>query len=73
MSGSTVSWSVRISIASMHGRSDAINSLEIINILRGFPENELNRQLEDLYLMGYELQRNAFFTKNDTTNHTEEE
>ena len=46
---------------------------EIINILRGFPENELNRQLEDLYLMGYELQRNAFFTKNDTTNHTEEE
>lgn len=46
---------------------------EIINILRGFPENELNRQLEALYLMGYELQRNAFFTKNDTTNHTEEE
>ena len=46
---------------------------EIINILRGFPENELNRPLEDLYLMGYELQRNAFFTKNDTTNHTEEE
>lgn len=46
---------------------------EITNILRGFPENELNRQLEDLYLMGYELQRNAFFTKNDTTNHAEEE
>lgn len=46
---------------------------EIINILRGFPENELNRPLEDLYLMGYELQRNAFFTKNDTKNHTEEE
>lgn len=46
---------------------------EILSILREFPENELNQPLEDLYLMGYELQRNAFFTKKDTTNHTEEE
>lgn len=36
---------------------------EIVGILREFPEEELNRPLEDIYLMGYELQRNAFFTK----------
>lgn len=46
---------------------------EIIGILREFPEEELNRPLEDIYLMGYELQRNAFFTKNDTDDNTEEE
>ena len=46
---------------------------EIIGILREFPEEELNRPLEDIYLMGYELQRNAFFTKNDTDENTEEE
>lgn len=39
---------------------------EICEILRGFPEAELNRPLEDTYLMGYELQRNAFFKKNET-------
>lgn len=46
---------------------------EIVCILREFPEEELNRPLEDIYLMGYELQRNAFFTKNDTDDNTEEE
>ena len=46
---------------------------EIFGILREFPEGELNRSLDDIYLMGYELQRNAFFTKNDTKNNTEEE
>lgn len=46
---------------------------EIIGILREFPEEELNRPLEDIYLMGYELQRNAFFTKNDMDDNTEEE
>ncbi len=46
---------------------------EIFEILREFPEGELNRSLDDIYLMGYELQRNAFFTKNDTKNNTEEE
>lgn len=46
---------------------------EIVGILREFPEEELNRPLEDIYLMGYELQRNAFFTKNDTDDNTEEE
>lgn len=46
---------------------------EIVDILREFPEEELNRPLEDIYLMGYELQRNAFFTKNDTDDNTEEE
>lgn len=46
---------------------------EIFGILQEFPEGELNRPLDDIYLMGYELQRNAFFTKNDTKNNTEEE
>ena len=49
---------------------------EIMGILREFPEGELNRPLDDLYLMGYELQRSAFFQKNnDSTNddHIEEE
>lgn len=46
---------------------------EIVGILREFPEEELNRPLEDIYLMGYELQRNAFFTKNQTDDNTEEE
>ena len=39
---------------------------EIIAILRQFPEEELNKPLTDLYLMGYELQRNAFFAKTET-------
>ena len=39
----------------------------------GYTEEELNRPLEDIYLMGYELQRNAFFTKNQTDDNTEEE
>ena len=46
---------------------------EIVGILREFPEEELNRPLEDIYLMGYALQRNAFFTKTQTAAHTEEE
>lgn len=39
---------------------------EICGILRQFPEADLNRTLEDIYLMGYELQRNTFFKKNET-------
>ena len=46
---------------------------EIFGILREFPEEEPNRPLEDLYLMGYELQRNAFFAKDETKNNLEEE
>lgn len=49
---------------------------EIFETLREFPENELNRPLDDIYLMGYELQRNAFFTKNenkDNNDNNEEE
>lgn len=38
---------------------------EICDNLRDFPEADLNRPLEDIYLMGYELQRNAFFKKNE--------
>lgn len=51
---------------------------EICGLLREFPEVELNRPLEDIYLMGYELQRNDFFRKNpenetkNTDNETEE-
>ncbi len=40
---------------------------EIVAILGEFPEEELNKPLEDTYLMGYELQRNAFFTKKEKT------
>ena len=46
---------------------------EIFEILREFPESELNKPLSDLYLMGYELQRNAFFTKNETNENDGEE
>ena len=45
---------------------------EIFDILREFPEEELNRPLEDVYLMGYELQRNAFFKKSETENNTDD-
>jgi len=38
---------------------------EICSMLGEFPESELNRPLENSYLMGYELQRNAFFEKHD--------
>ena len=39
---------------------------EIVAILSEFPTEELNKPLGDIYLMGYELQRNAFFIKNKT-------
>ena len=46
---------------------------EIMEIIREFPEDELNKPLSDLYLMGYDLQRNAFFEKNETSEENEEE
>lgn len=46
---------------------------EIMGIIREFPEEELNKPLSDLYLMGYELQRNTFFEKNETSEEKEEE
>ena len=46
---------------------------EIIGIIREFPEEELNKPLSDLYLMGYDLQRNAFFARKETSNTDEEE
>ena len=46
---------------------------EIVAILGEFPEEELNKPLEDTYLMGYELQRNAFFTKKETDDKETEE
>ena len=46
---------------------------EIFAILSDFPEEELNKPLDDTYLMGYELQRNAFYVKNNSEENTEEE
>ena len=46
---------------------------EIVAILGEFPEEDLNKPLDDLYLMGYELQRNAFYTKKETNNKETEE
>ena len=46
---------------------------EIIGIIREFPEEELNKPLSDLYLMGYDLQRNAFFARKETSNTDGEE
>lgn len=34
---------------------------EIVGMIAGFPEEELDRPLKDIYLLGYDLQRNAFF------------
>lgn len=38
---------------------------EIMQIIRSFPEEEIDRPLEDLYLLGYDLQKNEFFRKKD--------
>lgn len=40
---------------------------EIMGIISTFPENELNKPLDDIYLMGYDMQHAEFFksTKND--------
>ena len=46
---------------------------EVTAILGGFPEEELNKPLEDIYLMGYELQRNAFYSKKETDDKKAEE
>ena len=32
-----------------------------MNIIAGFPEEELNKPLQDIYLLGYDLQRSTFF------------
>ena len=39
---------------------------EIMEIIRSFPENQLDQPLQDVYLMGYDCQRNAFFKKTNT-------
>lgn len=44
---------------------------EIVGIISTFPEDELNRPLNELYLMGYDMQHRAFFNSNDI-NDTEE-
>ena len=46
---------------------------EVYGFGREFPEEELNKPLSDLYLMGYDLQRNAFFARKETSNTDEEE
>ncbi|MGN1027745.1 MAG: type I-C CRISPR-associated protein Cas8c/Csd1 [Faecousia sp.] len=45
---------------------------EIVAILSTFSREELNKPLDSFYLIGYELQRNAFFNQNDTTENEEE-
>ena len=50
---------------------------EITSILKDIPEvqteADLNTPLKDIYLMGYELQRNDFFTKKEKTESEEHE
>ena len=50
---------------------------EITSILKDIPEvqteADLNTPLKDIYLMGYELQRNDFFTKKEKTETEEHE
>lgn len=46
---------------------------EIIAILSTFPEKDLTRPLSELYLMGYDLQHNAFFETKKTENEEEQE
>ncbi len=45
----------------------------ICSILREFPDSELNKPLRDSYLMGYELQRNEFFSRSEKTENESEE
>lgn len=42
---------------------------EIIERISSFPKDELDKPLEDIYLLGYDLQRNAFFKKATTEEH----
>lgn len=42
---------------------------EVCGILSDCDEKDLNKPLADIYLMGYELQRNAFFVKNTSEDH----
>lgn len=46
---------------------------EICAYLSEYPENELNKPLANIYLMGYELQRNAFFAKHENNSDNEME
>lgn len=46
---------------------------EIVLILSTFPEEELNKPLDAVYLMGYDLQRNTFFTRKNNDENTQEE
>ena len=44
---------------------------EIFEIISSFEESEWNAPLKETYIMGYYLQKNALYTKNDTINATE--
>lgn len=46
---------------------------QILAMICQMPENEWNRPLEDTYLMGYYLQRNAFYSKKDQNNNHKED
>lgn len=45
---------------------------EIWDVISTFPENELNRPLEDSYPAGYSLQRKALYTKKEKNTEDEE-
>lgn len=46
---------------------------EIMAILSNFPEDELNKPLNELYLMGYDLQHSVFFKNDDNTEGDQDE
>ena len=41
---------------------------DIVKRISTFPENDLNKPLDDIYLLGYDLQRAAFFKSTDKEN-----
>jgi CRISPR-associated protein Csd1 len=45
---------------------------EIFSIISEFPESSHNSQLKETYILGYYLQKNSFYTKNNNINDTEE-
>ena len=46
---------------------------EIMGRIANYPKEDLNKPLEDIYLLGYDLQRNAFFKKASGENMNEGE
>ena len=45
---------------------------EIYEKISAFPENQWNAPLKETYIIGYYLQKNALYTKNNDMTETEE-